>query len=519
MQNPIKKIGIILFVFVFFPALIFSIYELNNLNETEEIIEVIYQKQLESILFSVNQYSEDIVSNWATQINIILLESGDNFESIRNKLNNFFIINNSIECVFFTGRQNSATIVFNSSNIDTVYNSADMNDIIISSKDIISRLLRYKEEGYRKISPITYSDRQSLTSLIFISDEKNTNLEICGIVINPALFIQNLLAPKLQEIAQEDIVLLCIDADTKQVIFSTLPLEDKIVQKESSFWFLPTYKLGIALKGRTIEGLVKQRSISSLILIIVLTFVILAGVLFVFRNIRREIKFAQMKSDFVSNVSHELRTPLALISMFSETLELNRVKSEEKKEKYLKIISQEANRLGKIVNTLLNFSKMEAGKRKYNFNKIELNELVNDIMNTYDFHLKNNGFIYEKNLFEKEIFVRADSEALSEAFINILDNAVKYSREKKEVHIKTGIANNYSFIEVKDYGVGISSIEQKRIFEKFYRVSSGLEHTSKGTGMGLSIVKHILDAHKGKIELISEQGEGSTFRLCFQKLI
>jgi two-component system phosphate regulon sensor histidine kinase PhoR len=207
---------------------------------------------------------------------------------------------------------------------------------------------------------------------------------------------------------------------------------------------------------------VRERVVTNIILISLLTLVLIVGVYIVYRNVKREIEIAQIKSDFVSNVSHELRTPLSLISMFAETLELGRAKTEEKKKEYYSIISREANRLGRIVNTILNFSKMEAGKRKYHFEEKDLNRVIEKIFENYSFHLRNKGFKFE------------------------------YYPGKK-----------------------LPAIDQRKIFEKFFRVSSALVHNTKGTGLGLSIVRHVMDAHGGRVVLKSKKGVGSSFQLLF----
>ena len=111
--------------------------------------------------------------------------------------------------------------------------------------------------------------------------------------------------------------------------------------------------------------------------------------------------------------------------------------------------------------------------------------------------------------------VNVDEEAVSEAVINLIDNAMKYSRDKKEIEINTGHKKDTAFVEVKDYGIGISDEDQKKIFEKFYRVPTGLVHNVKGTGLGLTLVKQIMDHHKGKVELKSEVDKGSSFKLIF----
>ena len=256
---------------------------------------------------------------------------------------------------------------------------------------------------------------------------------------------------------------------------------------------------------------------NNLILIGILLLVLIAAVWFVYRSVKKELELAQAKADFVSNVSHELRTPLALISMFAETLEMDRVKTEEKKKEYYSIISHESNRLGRIVNSILNFSKMEAGKRKFNFAEEDLNEVIVQVYQNYSYHLYNKGFDFEYEPGIDIPKVKIDREAVSEAIVNLLDNAVKYSNETKFIKMVIASENDFVFIEVQDKGIGISEEDQKKVFDKFYRVSSGLVHTTKGTGLGLSLVKQIMDAHKGKIELKSKFGEGSSFKLLFPK--
>ena len=347
--------------------------------------------------------------------------------------------------------------------------------------------------------------------------DKPKTKDLCGIMIDTDRFIRDILSPKILSIAQNEFSIYVFNKE-KVYDFNAEGLTNpRSLTQQRKLWLLPSFSLAIKLKGETIEDLVSQRAKTNLILIIALTLILIAGAWFVFRNTKREVELAQVKSEFVSNVSHELRTPLSLISMFAETLEMGRVKSEEKKKEYYSIISQEALRLSKIVNKILSFSKMEAGKRNYSFERIDLNEVVEQIYNSYKFHLQNNGFEFAFHRHNSPLRITADSEALSEAIINLLDNAVKYSKDKKNVELLTGEDNELVFVEVKDLGIGIGAEDQKKIFEKFYRVSSVLVHNTKGTGLGLSLVKHIMDAHKGEISLTSELAKGSTFRLKFKK--
>jgi two-component system phosphate regulon sensor histidine kinase PhoR len=228
------------------------------------------------------------------------------------------------------------------------------------------------------------------------------------------------------------------------------------------------------------------------------------------------MKLAQLKSEFISNVSHEIRTPLAIINMYSETLSMNRIKDENKKKEYYNIINTEASRLSGMVNKILNFSKTESGNRTYKFIETDVNVIVAQILGNYEHHFKRNGFKYNFSPKKKLPKVMTDEEAVTDAIINLFDNAIKYSKDKKQIDISTGSDNTGVFVEIKDFGLGIDEKYQKMVFDKFYRVTDGnLAHKAKGSGIGLSIVSHIMDAHKGSVKLISKVDEGSTFILKF----
>jgi len=462
------------------------------------MIDKIYNNQLDALLFSVNQYSEDVAGRFQYKLNVINEE--ENSTSLDAQLTSFVKENPSILKIVFT---------------DSAYNSSDqlISQLLKSNRQKIERLYSFKKEKYNRIEPIEFNNSNFL---FFVLDKPKTK-DLCGIMIDKDRFIRDILSPKILSIAQNEFSIYLFN-DEKVYDFNTEGLiNPRSLTQQRKLWLLPSFSLAIKLKGETIEDLVSQRAKTNLILIIALTLILIAGAWFVFRNTKREVELAQVKSEFVSNVSHELRTPLSLISMFAETLEMGRVKSEEKKKEYYSIISLETLRLGKIVNKILSFSKMEAGKRIYSFESIDLNEVVEQIYNSYKFHLQNNGFEFVFHRHGSPLRINADSDALSEAIINLLDNAVKYSKDKKNIVLATGNDNELAFVEVKDLGIGIGKGDQKKIFEKFYRVSSVLVHNTKGTGLGLSLVKHIMDAHKGEISLTSELGKGSTFRLKFKK--
>lgn len=505
MQKSLKRIGVILLAVVVLPALIFSVYEISSLNENEEVIKNIYSNQLETFLFSVNQYSEDVTSSWRSGLNLFIAEEKSGLRSLKSAVDSFKQIQPSVNNIFFFNREPVSFY--------KILNEPDNNILkfIQQSDEELKKLLTFKRGGYSRIEPLTINENTVL--LLFVLDLPYNNFQFAAFEVNSENFVNNILSPKIRDIAGDEFIL-TVASENKQ-IFSTGVVQNLNFEQSRNLWLLPEYQLGITLQGETIDNLVKKRSQTNLILVLLLNILIIGGIIIVFRAVRKEIRLAEIKSDFVSNVSHELRTPLALISMFAETLEMGRVKSEEKKEEYYKIIHRETSRLSNIVNKILNFSQIEAGKRKYSFGKYNINEIVNNVFETYQFHLKNNGFTFncneEKNLPE----IKADKEALTEAIINLLDNAVKYSSDKKHIQISTAKKDNFVLIEIKDSGIGISDEDQKKIFEKFFRVSTGDVHNVKGTGLGLTIIKHIVDAHNGKIELKSSPGKGSTFTLMF----
>lgn len=514
-----KKIGLILILIIILPIAFLLVNELGKLNENEQVLEQIYNNQLQAILFSVNQYSEDIVRNSANSI-IDDLESIKDSPSSAETFNNLLNENKLVKFIFTIDSLNAQKITFyfkrNSgvTNIDSL--EQYFKEVIASNADKINKLYGYRDIGYNKIEPVVLlrSDNQSL--LVFTGLNTQTK-KIYGTVINPENFITQILSPRLQEVAKNEFVISVINPKTGFQYNSTKDFEKRSVQAQKTLWIFPDYNLGISLVGKSIEDLVKDRAVNNLILIGILLIVLIVAVWFVYRAVKKELELAQAKADFVSNVSHELRTPLALISMFAETLEMDRVKTEEKKKEYYSIISHESNRLGRIVNTILNFSKMEAGKRKFNFAEEDLNEVVIQVYQSYSYHLYNKGFDFEYEPGIDIPKVVIDREAVSEAIVNLLDNSVKYSGETKFIKMIIGNENDSVFIEVQDKGIGVADEDQEKVFDKFYRVSSGLVHTTKGTGLGLSLVKQIMDAHKGKIILKSKIGEGSSFKLLFPK--
>jgi signal transduction histidine kinase len=245
----------------------------------------------------------------------------------------------------------------------------------------------------------------------------------------------------------------------------------------------------------------------------VLSVLLAGGLVLTYRSVSKEVALARLKSDFVSNVSHELRTPLSLIRLYAETLELGRITDREKVAEYYRIIRKESERLTALINNILDFSRIEAGRKEYDFRKTDLAELVTNTLDTYRDQIDEQGFTFEQSIDANVPAVRVDREAIARSLVNLVNNALKYSDREKFIGVKLYRDDNALKLQVVDRGIGIPRHEQAKIFEKFYRVGDPLVHNTKGSGLGLSLVRHIAHAHGGEVEVDSTPGKGSTFTL------
>ncbi|MCL5031051.1 MAG: HAMP domain-containing histidine kinase [Bacteroidetes bacterium] len=519
MYKPINKIILVIVVVVSLPAIIFSVSEINSLNENERIIENIYNKQLNSVLFTIDQSIYDFVNDWAQKINLLVVNSsGIDNASARKEILQFINLNPQIRMVILADEKFPQTIKLFAVNKDSVYKEIglSLNDKLVANESKIKRFLSDNQNGYRKIESLDLDSYHKSELFLFSLNLTKDKNDFGGILIDPVVFVQKTLAPKILDITHNEFIITITEENSNHIIFTTGGNNSKEPQQKEGLELLPQFSIGISLEGQTIAGLVKERAIRNLFLIIGVDFIFILGIWFVIRNILKEIELAKIKADFVSNVSHELRTPLSLISLFAETLMLGRIKSAEKEKEYYTIIHQESGRLSRIVDKILHFQSIDEHIRKYKFENININSVIEKVLNTYSYHLKQSGFSYNLNLDGSIPLIFADAEAIAEAIINLIDNAMKYSKENKLIEIQTEYDENFVFINVKDYGIGISVKNQKKIFDKFYRIQNGLVHNTKGAGLGLTIVKDIMDEHKGEVIIDSKEGLGSNFTLKFR---
>jgi signal transduction histidine kinase len=269
--------------------------------------------------------------------------------------------------------------------------------------------------------------------------------------------------------------------------------------------------LGIKLRGTTIANVSAHLFRNHFLILGALSLLMGAGMILTYRSVARELALAKLKSDFVSNVSHELRTPLALIRLYAETLELGRISGTGKQQEYYEIIRKESERLTSLINNILDFSRIESGKKEYSFRETNVADLVRTTLESYRFEIEQNGFQIEQKIDTDVPSLWVDREAIARSLLNLVNNAVKYSANEKYLGIRLYRHDSSVNLEVVDRGIGIPEKEHGKIFEKFYRVGDPLVHNTKGSGLGLSLVRHIVQAHGGEVAVESAPGKGSRF--------
>ncbi len=309
-------------------------------------------------------------------------------------------------------------------------------------------------------------------------------------------------------------VLAVLDGDNRPV-YASRPLGDaERLLTVSMGEALPSWRIalyqprdGFPRAGTRQQTLVFTASFGLLLLVIV------AGLAATYRVVRRESEMARLKADFVANVSHDLKTPLSLIRMFAETLELGRVADETTRREYYGVITRESERLTRLIDNVLDFSRIEGGRQRYDIEPSALEPLIQEVLEAFRYPLAQQGFKVDVDVDPELPEVPMDAGAIKQALANLVDNAIKYSAERRHLRIRARAAGGLVHVEVADEGVGIPPGETQRIFEKFYRIGRSETQGRRGSGVGLALVKHIVEAHGGRVGLESRVGAGSRFTL------
>ncbi len=229
--------------------------------------------------------------------------------------------------------------------------------------------------------------------------------------------------------------------------------------------------------------------------------------------VQREARVARLQTDFVNKVSHDLRTPLTSIRMFVETLQLGRLSDPARQAEALGIISAETARLSSLINRLLDWARMESGKRRFQLQRQPVAPIVDAALQAFAPQRLGHPVALVREISPDLPEVLGDREALAEALLDLLQNAYKYTGPEKRIEIGAAREGPTVRLTVTDNGPGIALPDQKRIFDKFYRARDPLERTIEGSGLGLAMVKHIVRAHGGRISVASQLGHGATFTI------
>ncbi|MCC6646141.1 MAG: HAMP domain-containing histidine kinase [Polyangiaceae bacterium] len=256
---------------------------------------------------------------------------------------------------------------------------------------------------------------------------------------------------------------------------------------------------------------IERRRTLELVLVAIACCVIIAGVGFVLVAVEQERRLSAQKSEFVANVSHELKTPLSLVRMFAELLLSGRVASDDKRRQYLEIMLAESERLTALIENVLDFARVDRGKATFDFVPADLGEVVQRAVDVYRYRAEREGLEIEVALAPDLPAVRLDPRAVELCLINLLDNAIKYAKDGGRVTVRTARDGAQAALSVEDRGAGIAPEDQRRIFDRFVRGRSARDARIRGTGIGLSLVKHIAEAHGGAVRVQSAPGEGARF--------
>jgi signal transduction histidine kinase len=276
----------------------------------------------------------------------------------------------------------------------------------------------------------------------------------------------------------------------------------------------PRWRITASASAGSVDAIASREVARFAALLLLVFATVVAAMFLAARSVARDVALSKMRSDFVASVSHELKTPLSLIRMFSESLREGWV-AEEKRASYYEVITRESERLTGLINNVLDFSRIESGTRKYHRITADLREILASLLDSYEYHLRAARIDLIKELPAQPIYALVDTEAIEQVLVNLLSNAVKYmgdaDRQPRRVTVALESNSEQAVIRIADTGIGISEEDRVHIFQRFWRAGDPHVRSIAGSGLGLTLVKHIIDAHEGAIAVESIPGTGSTF--------
>ncbi len=274
-------------------------------------------------------------------------------------------------------------------------------------------------------------------------------------------------------------------------------------------WSIEFYQLS----PRRLTTLLGARQGIYLYMFLLIAGILVFGLVLTVRTVSHEMELAKLKSDFVSTVSHEFKSPLTSIQQVAEMLQAGRVPSDDRRQQYYNLLLEQSQRLSLLTDNILNLARIEEGRKRFAFEKLDVAALLEEIVTVVQDRVQHDGFAIELKVEKPLPVIPADGEALAQAVTNLLDNAVKYSGQSRTIVVRAFPQDGKLAISVTDSGIGIRKDEVGRVFDRFYRGGDELTRSVKGSGLGLTLVKEIVEAHHGTVCVESESGKGSTFEI------
>jgi len=374
---------------------------------------------------------------------------------------------------------------------------------------------KYSNEPPRGRLPVVLNGSTRLISYSRLDDGQADSAFICGFIWDLE-FLKNQKIPEIADSLAKasGIQVRVIEEGAPD---RTTPMSDMIPKDALSISFRQfPFPWRLIVTQSALDNLknaaLRNNIFHGILLAIVLALMCL-GAFMIARDIARESEITRQKSEFVNNISHELKTPLTLIRLFGETLKDKKNLSAEDKQQAYDIITRESERLSYMINNVLDFSRIEMERREFNFKIGDLAQTVAETVDSYRTHLEEKGFSIHLDIDPDLPPVIFDREALASVLINLLSNAMKFSPDQKEVSIRLFRSADEIVLQVADKGIGIARKELNEIFKRFYRSENQVVSESRGSGLGLTIVQHIAEAHGGRVEVESELARGSSFFL------
>lgn len=472
-----KRISVLLPVLLVISVFLLIRNETEALADYEASFDAVAARQLEGIAASLNQELWVATAAW------------QNFDPEVSRTPVFPVFVDAV--LLSTGRRNQ--LVYQRTKTTPVPDPGPVRQAVRTRKTLPEPFFPFSDD-----STVVFLKKRGTDTLFFFCD--------------PQSFVARAVEPVLESLRNQNIE---FETDWKGIRLSKAALSrPALLEKE--LWVFPGLKLRLSTRPAESIEMQNRRTRRALLLVGSAFAIIMLVVFGLERTIRQERQLSQLKTGFVANVSHELKTPLALIRMYAESLQMGRVASPEQQHKYFGIILKESDRLGKLINNVLQLSKIEAGKVPVKTAPLDLVHAWEQTFESFHERLEREGFLIETRFPETLKPVIADNDAMLEVLMNLIDNAIKYSEARKVIRCEIAQTDEQTLFSIADEGIGISAEDQKRLFEPFFRAESSLTPATRGTGIGLSLVKSYMEAMGGRIELSSVKESGTTIRLVLK---